>query len=103
MVLPHEWCNSSLETPIIAKLNHHEVFLSASLPTIDVVYAPNTTAPKSFALNAEFYETIATMQGPVIFWRSDGVLEGFDEAIIKGYDNFSKLAAALVDVDSSEV
>ena len=32
---------------------------------------------------------------PEIFWGSDGVLLGHDEADIKGYDNFDQLAAAL--------
>merc|ERR1712230_340615 len=40
-------------------------------------------------------ETLATMEGPEIFWGSDGVLLGHDEADIKGYDNFDQLAAAL--------
>merc|ERR1712094_108503 len=35
------------------------------------------------------------MEGPEIFWGSDGVLLGHDEADIKGYDNFDQLAAAL--------
>ena len=35
------------------------------------------------------------MEGPEIFWGSDGVALGHDEADIKGYDNFDQLAAAL--------
>merc|ERR1712167_205526 len=37
------------------------------------------------------------MGGPEIFWGSDGVLEGYEEDEIKGYDNFGKLAAAIKD------
>jgi hypothetical protein len=35
------------------------------------------------------------MEGPEIFWGSDGVLEGYDESDIKGYDNFDVLAGAI--------
>ena len=41
------------------------------------------------------------MQGPVVFCRLEGILEWFDEATIKGHDNFSKLAADLADIDLS--
>jgi hypothetical protein len=40
-------------------------------------------------------DTLASMEGPEIFWGSDGVLLGHDESDIKGYDNFDQLAAAL--------
>merc|ERR1719258_1002231 len=46
-------------------------------------------------LQASIQDTLATMEGPEIFWGSDGVLLGHDEADIKGYDNFDQLAAAL--------
>jgi len=64
-------------------------------------FAPSAPAKAPLALNAGIQETIASMEGPEIFWGSDGVLEGHDESDIKGYDNFSKLAAALKDVDLS--
>ena len=70
-------------------------FLTASLFASAAAFAPSNPAPTSFALNAGLTETVGTMQGPEIFWGSEGVLEGFDEADIKGYDNFSKFAAAL--------
>merc|ERR1712129_646644 len=52
-------------------------------------------ARKSMACNAGIVETIKGLQGPEIFWGSDGVLAGFDESDIKGYEGFSKLAAAI--------
>ena len=78
-----------------------KLFLSAALLASASAFAPNTAAPKSFALNAGIVDTVGSMQGPEIFWGSEGVLEGFDESDIKGYDNFTKLAAALADVDLS--
>merc|ERR1719159_1508242 len=46
-------------------------------------------------LQASITETLATLEGPEIFWGSDGVALGHEEADIKGYDNFDQLAAAL--------
>jgi uncharacterized surface protein with fasciclin (FAS1) repeats len=47
-----------------------------------------------------------SLQGPEIFWGSEGVLAGFDESDIKGYEGFSKLAAAIekegIDYSSGE-
>merc|ERR1712106_584550 len=45
--------------------------------------------------NAGIQETIAGLQGPEEFWGAEGVLLGHEEADIKGYDNFTTLAAAL--------
>merc|ERR1712222_19212 len=53
------------------------------------------TGRTSVARDASIADTIAELQGPEIFWGSEGVLVGKDEADIKGYDNFSKLSAAL--------
>ena len=64
-------------------------------------FAPSAPAKAPLALNAGIADTVASLEGPEIFWGSDGVLEGHDESEIKGYDNFSKLAAALKDVDLS--
>ena len=64
-------------------------------------FAPSKGAAPATALNANIVDTLKTLEGPEIFWGSDGVLEGHDESDIKGYDNFSKLAAALKDVDLS--
>ena len=46
-------------------------------------------------VEASIADTLSSMEGPEIFWGSDGVLLGHDEADIKGYDNFDQLAAAL--------
>merc|ERR1712003_233471 len=45
--------------------------------------------------SASIGETIKTLEGPVIYWGSEGVPNGFDESDIRGYDNFTKLTAAL--------
>ena len=53
-------------------------------------------APKvATKLDASITETLSTLEGPEIFWGSDGVLEGYDESDIKGYDNFDVLAGAM--------
>jgi len=46
-------------------------------------------------MDASIVDTVASLEGPEIFWGSDGVLEGHEEDEIKGYDNFGKLADAL--------
>merc|ERR1719183_2316520 len=45
----------------------------------------------------DILETAASMEGPEIFWGSDGVLIGYEESDIKGHDNFGKLVAAIKD------
>lgn len=60
-------------------------------------------APASFGarvargskLNAGVIDTLNSLPGPDIPWGSDGVLQGFDEAEIKGQDSFKVFAAAL--------
>ena len=60
-------------------------------------FAPvNRAMPsRTMALNAGAVETLSTLQGPPIFWGSDGVLEGKEENDIKGYDTFATFTAAL--------
>ena len=57
-------------------------------------FAPAMQARSSVQLNAGIVETLESLEGPEIFWGSDGVADGHDESEIKGYDNFGKLAAA---------
>jgi len=47
------------------------------------------------ALDASIVDTVAGLQGPEIFWGSDGVLVGHEEDEIKGYDMFGTLATEL--------
>ena len=74
--------------------------------TSAAAFAPSPAARASSALNAGIVETVKGLEGPEIFWGSDGVLEGHDEDEIKGYDSFGKLAAALesagVDLSSGD-
>merc|ERR1719327_783836 len=70
-------------------------------------FAPMASKPlRGKALNAGAIETLQTLQGPGIFWGSDGVLVGKDENDIKGYDTFNTFASALassgVDTASGE-
>ncbi len=58
-------------------------------------FAPTKGASPATALNANIVDTLKSLEGPEIFWGSDGVLEGHDESDIKGYDNFDKLVSAL--------
>merc|ERR1711924_210930 len=46
-------------------------------------------------LSASIADTVATMNGPEIFWGSAGVMEGHEESDLKGYQKFEMLAAAL--------
>lgn len=39
--------------------------------------------------------TLASLQGPEIFWGSEGVAFGKEESDIKGYDNFGKFVQAI--------
>merc|ERR1711924_584376 len=58
-------------------------------------FAPAAAPEAATKLEATIPETLSTLEGPEIFWGSDGVLEGYDESDIKGYDNFDQLKAAL--------
>ena len=69
--------------------------LALALAPAVTAFAPVAAPKASTQLQASITETLATMEGPEIFWGSDGVLLGHDEADIKGYDNFDQLAAAL--------
>merc|ERR1719491_1131971 len=52
-------------------------------------------ARRSMAVDAGIAETLATLQGPEIYWGSEGIAAGFEEAEIRGYDNFDQLAGAI--------
>merc|ERR1719353_1168892 len=69
--------------------------LALALAPAVTAFAPVAAPKASTQLQASIQDTLATMEGPEIFWGSDGVLLGHDEADIKGYDNFDQLAAAL--------
>ena len=58
-------------------------------------FAPVAAPKAATKVEASIADTLATMEGPEIFWGSDGVALGHDEADIKGYDNFDQLASAL--------
>merc|ERR1719382_743045 len=82
-------------------------YLALTAITAANAFAPSTFgARKSMACNAGIVETMKSLQGPEIFWGSEGVLAGFDESDIKGYEGFSKLAAAIekegIDLSSGE-
>lgn len=49
----------------------------------------------SIVMADDIVTTAASLEGPVIFWGSDGVLKGYEESDIKGYDNFGKFVAAV--------
>eukprot|EP00611_Tribonema_gayanum_P006763 TRINITY_DN1607_c0_g1_i1.p3 TRINITY_DN1607_c0_g1~~TRINITY_DN1607_c0_g1_i1.p3 ORF type:complete len:193 (+),score=73.23 TRINITY_DN1607_c0_g1_i1:3225-3803(+) len=46
---------------------------------------------------ADVVDTLAELQGPVLYWGSFGVPLGHEENDIKGYDNFTKFSKALAD------
>ena len=52
-------------------------------------------AKSTISMAGDIMETAASLQGPVIFWGSDGATMGKEESDIKGYDNFSKFVAAV--------
>ena len=83
-----------------------KLFLAATLLSSAAAFAPAASSRQNTALSASIADTIAALEGPEIFWGSEGVAAGFDEADIKGRDNFTKLAAALaaegVDLSSGE-
>jgi hypothetical protein len=43
---------------------------------------------RSTALDANLVDTLAGLQGPGQVWGADGIAAGFEEADLKGYDNF---------------
>ena len=59
--------------------------LALALAPAVTAFAPVAAPKASTQLQASITETLATMEGPEIFWGSDGVLLGHDEADIKGY------------------
>lgn len=57
-------------------------------------FAPVSRAiPRGRVLNG--LEQAAGLQGPAIFWGSDGVLQGKDENDIRGYETFTAFPAAV--------
>ena len=44
---------------------------------------------------SDIVATASTLQGPELFWGSEGVELGHEESDIKGYDNFGKFVDAL--------
>ena len=59
-------------------------------------FAPTFGVARSnMALNADLIETMKTAQGPHICWGSEGVMAGYEENDIKGYDNLNNLVAAI--------
>merc|ERR1712241_1622034 len=80
---------------------------AASLVASASAFAPAAFSGRtSTSIDASIVDTIKELKGPEEFWGSEGVEKGFDESDIKGYDMFSKLAAALesegVDLSSGE-
>ena len=71
--------------------------LALALAPAVTAFAPVAAPKASTQLQASITETLATMEGPEIFWGSDGVLLGHDESDIKGYDSFGKFTAAVKD------
>ena len=69
--------------------------LALALAPAVTAFAPVAAPKAATQLDASIADTLASMEGPEIFWGSDGVLLGHDEADIKGYDNFDQLASAL--------
>ncbi|KAJ1638211.1 FAS1 domain-containing protein [Pavlovales sp. CCMP2436] len=58
--------------------------------------APSSRVVRANAMMADdIIVTATSLQGPVIFWGSEGVLVGKEESDIKGYDNFGKFVAAV--------
>merc|ERR1711924_219264 len=51
----------------------------------------------AISMASDIVGTAASLQGPEIFWGSEGVELGHEESEIKGYDNFGKFVAALKD------
>jgi len=73
-----------------------KLFLAATLVASATAFAPAAfTGRTSMARDAGIAETLAGIQGRELFWGSEGIAAGFEEADIKGYDNFVQLAAAL--------
>ena len=69
--------------------------LALALAPAVTAFAPAPAARSATQMSASITDTLKSMEGPEIFWGSDGVLEGYDESDIKGYDNFDVLAGAL--------
>ena len=72
-----------------------KLILALALAPAVTAFAPVAAGKAATGLAASIQDTLASMEGPEIFWGSDGVLLGHDESDIKGYDNFDVLAGAM--------
>mmetsp|Transcript_8297 Transcript_8297/g.17121 ORF Transcript_8297/g.17121 Transcript_8297/m.17121 type:complete len:195 (+) Transcript_8297:100-684(+) len=73
-----------------------KLFLAATLVASATAFAPVAfTGRTSMSRDAGIAETLAGIQGRELFWGSEGIAAGFEEADIKGYDGFGKLVAAI--------
>ncbi|CAN0433188.1 unnamed protein product [Discosporangium mesarthrocarpum] len=45
----------------------------------------------------DILSTAETLNGPILYWGSEGATMGKEESDIKGYDNFTKFTAAVKD------
>jgi len=78
------------------QINNMKLILAATIVASATAFAPASFgARRSMAVDAGIAETLATLQGPEIYWGSEGIAEGFEEADIRGYDNFELLSAAV--------
>jgi len=73
-----------------------KLFLAATLVASATAFAPTAfTGRTSVSRDASIADTLAGIQGRELFWGSEGIAAGFEEADIKGYDGFGKLVAAI--------
>merc|ERR1712160_169905 len=84
-----------------------KLLLVATLATSAAAFAPSAFSTRqSTSCNANLQETIAALQGSEIYWGSEGIAAGFEEADIKGYEKFGLFAEALtangVDITTGE-
>ncbi|GMI30861.1 hypothetical protein TrCOL_g12542 [Triparma columacea] len=70
--------------------------LFATLAASASAFAPTFGVARSnMALNADLIETMKSAQGPHICWGSEGVMLGYEENDVKGYDNLGNLVEAI--------
>ena len=75
-----------------------KLFVAATLFAGAAAFAPaGFSARRSVAVDGSIADELASLNGPEIFWGSEGVAAGYEESDIKGYDNFDKLVGALSD------
>ena len=88
---PHPTPPHPTNTPQIQSIMKFVLLTIASAKA----FAPTTFVRSPSPLSANLVDTIAGLQGPEIYWGSEGIEQGFEEAEIRGYDNFGKLAEAI--------